>query len=370
MNEFEGVQENNDFDFYIQNVKDGLISWDFFMKVMKRITSNDFSKSKQLNIVLLEELKNTLLTKKDNSSKDLSEKFLETNNNTIESQDVNSNVAVLCENHGILGTSCEKCDEEPTPFFSRDIERNQNRQSRWKSGLECDDENTKNDTKADSKEDPKKVIAKDVTDTVKGFNEKNQNEFIIQNDIKEEIFVHESAIIKNFLKKSVISGGDGESVAFEVVIGENGKEASNVSGPEGGIPHVKVGPVEGSPYAPEGKTKKKSKKLIPIHCGHCGKTFDTIYKLKKHHEDSKICKKDYVQCDVCEKRFEKLSNLEDHRKSKKKCKKVNIKCDLCEKPFKRLLKLLQHKCNKKSKTHVKKCGKPKKKKKKTERWAS
>ena len=349
MNEFEGVHENNDFDFYIQNVKDGFISWDFFMKIMKRMTSNDFSKSKQLNIVLLEELKNTLLTKKENSCKDLSEKSLETN---IESQDVNSNVAVLCENHGILGTSCEKCDEESTPFFSRDIERNQNRQSSWKSGLECDDENTKNDTKADSKEDLKKVIAKDVTDTVKGFNEKNQNGFISQNDIKEEIFVHESAIIKNFLKKSVISGGDGESVAFEVVIGENGKEASNVSGPEGG-------PVEGSPYAPEEKTKKKSKKLIPIHCGHCGKTFDTIYKLKKHHEDSKICKKDYVQCDVCEKRFEKLSNLEDHRKSKKKCKKVNIKCDLCEKPFKKLLKLLQHKCNKKSK----------KKKKKTERWA-
>ena len=128
-------------------------------------------------------------------------------------------------------------------------------------------------------------------------------------------------------------------------------KSSNVSGPEGG-------PVEGSPYAPEVKTKKKSKELIP-KCRHCGKTFDTIYKLKKHHEDSKICKKDYVQCDVCEKRFEKLSNLEDHRKSKKKCKKVNIKCDLCEKPFKKLLKLLQHKCNKKSK----------KKKKKTERWA-
>ena len=65
MNESEGVQENNDFDFYIQSLKDGLITWDFFIRIMKRMTRNDFSKSKQLNIVLLEELKNSL-TKKDN----------------------------------------------------------------------------------------------------------------------------------------------------------------------------------------------------------------------------------------------------------------------------------------------------------------
>ena len=66
MNEFEGVQEKNDFDFYIQSLKDGLITWDFFIKIMKHMTKNDFSKSKQLNIVLLEELKNSL-TKKDNT---------------------------------------------------------------------------------------------------------------------------------------------------------------------------------------------------------------------------------------------------------------------------------------------------------------
>jgi cold shock CspA family protein len=75
----------------------------------------------------------------------------------------------------------------------------------------------------------RKVITMNVQGAVNWFSVRNRYDFISRNDDKEDMFIYQTTIERNNLKKYLHGTGNGQSV-FGVVDGEKGAEIANVTG--------------------------------------------------------------------------------------------------------------------------------------------
>lgn len=90
--------------------------------------------------------------------------------------------------------------------------------------------------------EPEVILATKVSGVVKWFSVKSGYGFINLTESNEDVFIHSRRIKYNNPKKLFRTLAELEPVEFDIIQGDKGKEAINVTGPDGGY-------VQGSQFA-------------------------------------------------------------------------------------------------------------------------
>ena len=86
----------------------------------------------------------------------------------------------------------------------------------------------------EEKQAKKPVLETGVTGTVKWYSVRGKYGFISRGEDQKDVFVHQTAILKSPINRFFLRTlADEEEVVFDIVDGDKGPEAANVTGPDG-----------------------------------------------------------------------------------------------------------------------------------------
>ena len=314
---FQMGDEDVNFRWFLDKFKNGKIEWDVFLQMMKVMISTDFSKSKELNFVLLEELKqfkeleteiNILRQENESLKGELQRKYdLQqislSNLDTDSDKDSNSNMDIVSEikivensledttqvqNSGIADFSSESQDsdfENRIEFKTENLNTDDND---FMTRIKIEELNSNESSPFISKEP---LVNNEIFEVEELISDENPEDRIqVSKNVSVTLIPLSESTLKHYLKdnnKSINSNLNKRNSCEKC-----DKTFSSVQKLKLHVERIH-----------EGLEKNK--------CNNCGKSFNFPTGLKRHIEQVHEVLKNH-KCNQCDKRFYLPAGLKRH----------------------------------------------------------
>lgn len=120
---------------------------------------------------------------------------------------------------------------------------------------------------------------------MRSFNVKKGYAFINRNDTRESTFVHKTAITRYSPYKAMRSVREGETVEFDIVVGELGREPANVTGLDGNQckPPPRNGAVSGATGSPSELSIVRNQQVVGTTTPRVLRRCTSRYRISARH---------------------------------------------------------------------------------------